>query len=420
MTRDAGEDVWRREAPHVLAALLRRSGDFESCEDAVQEALIAASVQWPAEGMPDNPRGWLIRVASRKLIDHQRSQTARTRRELEAAAYASDPAGLEPAADALPHDDDTVQMLLLCAHPALSESSQVALTLRAVAGLTTAQIAAGFLVPEATMAQRISRAKATLRGAGARFEAPTAADLPGRLHAVRHVLYLTFNEGYATSSGANLIDTDLAIEAIRVTERLHRALPDDTETASLLALMLLTHARAPARTDDRGDLVPLAEQDRSRWDRDLVARGTTLVEQALAAGPAGPFALQAAIAAIHDEATTSGATDWLQITVLYRMLDGLAPSPTVTLNLAIAVGMAHGPTAGLDLLDPLLEQEGQQRNHRVHAARAHLLDLAGSTAPAQQEYRVAARLTASIPEQRYLNRRANPRTAGRAPSQQNR
>ena len=407
MTRDACEDVWRREAPHVLAALLRRSGDFESCEDAVQEALIAASVQWPAEGLPDNPRGWLIRVASRRLIDHQRSQTARTRRELEAAAYAPDPAGAEPAADAPPDDDDTVQMLLLCAHPALSESSQVALTLRAVAGLTTAQIAAGFLVPEATMAQRISRAKATLRGAGARFEAPTPDDLPGRLHAVRHVLYLAFNEGYATSGGANLIDADLAAEAIRVTERLHRSLPDDTETTGLLALMLLTHARATARTDDRGDLVPLGEQDRSRWDRDLVARGTTLIEQALAIGPAGPFALQAAIAAIHDEAATAEATDWLQITMLYRMLDRLAPSPTVTLNLAIAVGMAHGPTAGLHLLEPLLEQEGQQRNHRVHAARAHLLDLAGETQAARDEYRVAARLTASIPEQRYLNRRAN-------------
>ena len=406
MTRDPFEDAWRRETPHVLAALLRRSGDFETCEDAVQEALIAAADQWPRQGLPDNPRAWLIRVASRRLIDHQRSHAARTRREVEAATYAAEPAGSDAGAGTSRDGDDTLQMLLLCAHPALSEASQVALTLRAVAGLTTAQIAAGFLVPEATMAQRISRAKATLREAGARFEAPTVADLPGRLHAVRLVLYLTFNEGYTASRGPTLIDTDLAAEAIRVAERLHRSLPDDTETAGLLALMLLTHARAPARTDERGDLVPLAEQDRTRWDRDLITRGTALVEQALAAGPVGPFSLQAAIAAIHGEAATAEATDWLQITMLYRMLDRLAPSPTVTLNLAIAIGMAHGPTAGLDVLSPLLEQADQQRNHRVHAARAHLLDLAGCTAAAREEYRLAARLTDSIPEQRYLNRRA--------------
>ncbi len=404
MSRDPCEVVWRDEAPHVLAALLRRSGDFEACEDAVQEALVAASVQWPAEGLPDNPRGWLIRVASRRLIDQRRSDDARNRREVAAAAYVPEPHGADPGP--VPDTDDTLQMLLLCAHPALSESAQVALTLRAVAGLSTAQIAAAFLVPEATLAQRISRAKAALREAGARFEAPTPADLPGRLYAVRHVLYLTFNEGYATSRGADLIDTDLADEAIRVTERLHRSLPEDTETTGLLALMLLTHARAPARTDDVGDLVPLAEQDRARWDHDLIARGTALVEQALVTGPAGPFALQAAIAGVHDGAATADATDWLQITMLYRMLDRLAPSPTVTLNLAVAVGMAHGPQAGLDVLAPLLEQASQQRNHRVHAARAHLLEQLGSTAEARRSYRLAARLTASIPEQRYLNRRA--------------
>ena len=404
MTRDPCEVVWRDEAPHVLAALLRRSGDFEACEDAVQEALVAASVQWPAEGLPDNPRGWLIRVASRRLIDQRRSDDARSRREVAAVAYVPEAHGPDPGP--VPDTDDTLQMLLLCAHPALSESAQVALTLRAVAGLSTAQIAAAFLVPEATLAQRISRAKAALREAGGRFEAPTPADLPGRLHAVRHVLYLTFNEGYATSRGADLIDTDLADEAIRVTERLHRSLPEDTETTGLLALMLLTHARAPARTDAVGDLVPLAEQDRARWDHDLIARGTALVEQALVAGPAGPFALQAAIAGVHDGAATADATDWLQITMLYRMLDRLAPSPTVTLNLAVAVGMAHGPQAGLDVLAPLLDQASQQRNHRVHAARAHLLEQLGNTAEARRSYRLAARLTASIPEQRYLNRRA--------------
>lgn len=409
MTPDRCQDVWRYETPHVLAALLRRSGDFQSCEDAVQEALLAAASQWPTQGAPDNPRAWLIRVASRKLIDHQRSHTARTQREVEAATHtAADTQYIESADNTAlaPRGDDTLQMLLLCAHPALSDASRVALILRAVAGLSTRQIAAGFLVPEATMAQRISRAKATLRATGARFDAPTSPELPSRLHAVRHVLYLTFNEGYTTSGGATLIDTDLASDAIRLAERLHRAIPDDTETSGLLALMLLTYARTPARTNDHGDLVPLGEQDRTLWDHDLIARGTTLTEQALPAGPVGPFQLQAAIAALHGEAPTAEATDWLQITMLYRMLDRLAPSPTVTLNLAIAVGMAHGPTAGLDALMPLLERADQQRNHRVHAAHAHLLELAGNTAAAEGAYRLAARLTDSIPEQRYLNRKA--------------
>lgn len=357
MSPDRWEDVWRSETPHILAALLRRSGDFEACEDAVQEALLAAAGQWPTQGVPDNPRGWLIRVASRKLMDQQRSHTARTQREVDAAIRA-------------------------------------------------AQVAAGFLVPEATMAQRISRAKATLRTAGATFEPPTWGDLPGRLHVVRHVVYLAFNEGYTTSSGACLIDTDLAGEAIRLAERLHRSIPEDTETSGLLALMLLTHARTPARTDHRGDLMPLDQQDRTRWDRDMILRGTALIEQALPGGPVGPFQLQAAIAAVHDEAATAEATDWMQITMLYRMLDSLAPSPTVTLNLAVAVGMAHGPAAGIAALAPLLERAEQRRSHRVHAAHAHLLELAGNTAAAKDAYRLAARLTDSIPEQRYLNGKA--------------
>lgn len=401
------EDVWRSETPHVLAALLRRSGDFEACEDAVQESLLAAASQWPSEGTPRNPRAWLIRVASRKLIDHQRSYAARTQRELDAAAYApAGHAGPEDSTTGAAAGDDSLQMLLLCAHPALSDTSQIALTLRAVAGLSTAQIAAAFLVPEATMAQRISRAKATLRTAGARFEPPTLEDLPGRLHVVRHVLYLTFNEGYTRSSGADIGDADLAGEAIRLTERLLRALPGDTETRGLLALMLLTQARSPARTNHRGDLVPLNAQDRTLWDQERIARGTALVTQALPAGTVGPFQLQAAIAAVHGQAATAEATDWPQITVLYRMLDRLAPSPTVTLNLAIAVGMAQGPTAGISALTPLLARPDQQRNHRVHAAHAHLLDLAGSSAAAKDAYRLAARLTSSVPEQRYLNRQA--------------
>jgi RNA polymerase sigma factor (sigma-70 family) len=375
----------------------------------VQEALLAAADQWPRDGTPENPRGWLIRVASRKLIDYQRSSTARAQREINVGTCAPADSHYVEAADSAalaPRQDDTLQMLLLCAHPVLSHSSQIALTLRAVAGLTTRQVAAAFLVPEATMAQRISRAKATLREQGASFEAPTTRDLPDRLHAVRHVLYLTFNEGYTKSSGAALVDTDLAGEAIRLAERLHSAIPDDAESSGLLALMLLTHARAPARADERGDLVPLAEQDRSLWDRQLIARGSTLIEQALGAGAVGPFQLQAAIAAVHDEALASEATDWLQITMLYRMLHRLAPSPTVALNLAIAVGMAHGAPAGLEALAPLLQRADQLRNHRLHAAHAHLLEMSGDTSAARDAYLRAAQLTSSIPEQRYLNRRA--------------
>jgi RNA polymerase sigma factor (sigma-70 family) len=409
VTTEPWQDVWRSETPHVLAALLRRSGDLEACEDAVQEGLLAAADQWPRDGAPENPRSWLIRVASRKLIDSQRSSAARAQREINAVTHAAaDSHYMEPADSAAlaPRGDDTLQMLFLCAHPALSDASQVALTLRAVAGLTTRQIASAFLVPEATMAQRISRAKATLREAGARFEAPTAQDLPDRLHAVRHVVYLAFNEGYTTSSGTALVDTNLADEAIRLTERLHDTIPDDSETSGLLALMLLTHARTPARTNDLGDLIPLTEQDRALWDRNLIARGSTLVEQTLAAGSVGPFQLQAAIAAVHGEAPTAQATDWLQITMLYRMLNRCAPSSTVALNLAIAIGMAHGAPAGLDALAPLLEQADQARNHRVHAAHAHLLELSGNTSAARAAFHRAAQLTSSIPEQRYLNRRA--------------
>ncbi len=406
MTVEVAQDVWRVQASHVLAALLRRSGDLGACEDAVQEALLAAATQWPADGIPDNPRGWLVRVASRKLLDRQRSQAARARREQEVALQGCADAHAPSADEARGDDqDDTVHLLLLCCHPGLSPVSQVALTLRAVAGLTTAQVAAGFLVPEATMAQRVSRAKATLRRAGARFERVPAEELPARLHAVRHVLYLLFNEGYTSSSGHCAIDPNLTREAIRLTERLHRAIPEDGESTGLLALMLLTAARTPARLTTTGDLVPLAEQDRGRWDADKIRRGTALLEQTLVAGPVGPFQLQAAIAGVHAQARTWAETDWLEICILYRMLNRQAPSPTVTLNLAIAAGMAHGPSAGLGTLDPLLHDASQQRNHRLHAARAHLLEMAGDPRSAVAAYREAARLTHSIPEQRYLNQR---------------
>jgi RNA polymerase sigma factor (sigma-70 family) len=401
-------DVWRRESPHVLAALLRRHADLADCEDAAQEALAAAAVQWPRDGVPDNPRGWLVRVASRRLVDQFRADRARAAREV--AVESGRPADtlLAPPADAAepPTTDDSMQLLLLCCHPALTRPSQVALTLRAVAGLSTAQIAAAFLVPESTMAQRLSRARAALRAAGARFEAPTGDELPERVAAVLDVLHLVFNEGYTTSSGPALVDDSLTAEAVRLTRGLLRALPDHDEVAGALALMLLTSARQPARTDGRGDLVPLAEQDRGRWDAASIAEGVALLERVLPRGHLGRYQLQAAIAAVHDEAPTWEQTDWRQISLLYAMLERLAPSPAVTLNRAVAVGMALGPEEGLAVVEPLLEHPAMARHHRTHAVRAHLLEMAGDRAGAAEAYTRAAGATASIPEQRYLNARA--------------
>lgn len=398
-----GEEVWRHEAPHVLAALLRRSSHFEDCEDAVQEALLAAAKQWPRDGVPDNPRAWLVRVASRKLIDVRRSVAADEARLERHARESLDPA---PGQEAAPATDDTLQMLLLCAHPSLSDTSRVALTLRSVAGLSTRAIAALLLTPEATVGQRISRAKATLRENGLRFTPPRPQDLPDRLHAVRHVVYLIFTAGHTAYDGSDLVDTSLTDEAIWMTESLHRALPEDSETAGLLALMLLTRSRYAARSGQDGRLIPLADQDRGQWDRSLIERGVTLVETALVRGDTGPFQLQAAIAAVHAEAQTAEQTDWLQITMLYRILDRLAPSPTVSLNLAAAIGMAHGPTAGLEALEPLLADERERKNHRLHATRAHLLDRAGDSEAARAAYERAAQLTQSVPEQRYLHEQA--------------
>ena len=402
------EDVWRHETPHVLAALVRHYGDFGRCEDAVQEALAAAATSWPGDGIPDHPRGWLIRTASRRLLDTLRSDRARTERELRVVE--SDPSRINPdhvdpgrAAD---DQDDSLKLLLLCCHPDLSSASQVALTLRAVGGLTTEQIAAGFLVPTSTIAQRISRAKRSLRTAGVGLGEVAADDLPERVESVRQVLYLIFNEGYTSSAGDDLIDVSLTTEAIRLTRELHRRLPHDTETAGLLALMLLTAARAPARADPAGDLIPLADQDRARWDQDRIAEGTTIIEAALPTGAVGPFQLQAAIAAVHDEAADYAATDWPQIAELYRMLDDIAPGPAVTLNRAVAVAMTDGPQAGLALLEDLLQQRSMSSHHRVIAVRAHLLEQLGDIAAARESYSEAARLTASIPEQRYLHARA--------------
>jgi RNA polymerase sigma factor (sigma-70 family) len=408
------DQVWRRCAPDVLAALLRRSGDFDAAEDAVQEALLAAARQWPAGGPPDDPKAWLVRVASRRLLDQRRADLARADRELRVTRQTLPDALLAPAADAPDggERDDSLTLLLLCCHPALTRPSQVALTLRAVGGLSTAQIARAFLVPEATMAQRIARAKARLGQVGARFTPPSADELPGRVAAVAHVLYLIFTEGHTASTGRGLTDLSLAEEAIHLTRRLHRHLPAVDEVTGLLALMLLTHARRAARTRPDGSLVPLAEQDRSRWDRAAIAEGVALVEAALPAGPVGPYQLQAAIAAVHAEAPGAADTDWAQIETLYRMLDAIAPGPAVTLNHAVAVAMVDGPAAGLARLEPLLQDRQLRHHHRLHAVQAHLLEMAGKDAEARSAYATAARLATSIPEQRYLNAKASRRPPG--------
>jgi RNA polymerase sigma factor (sigma-70 family) len=388
------EDLLREQAPQVLAALVRRYGDFDACEDAVQEALLAASLQWPADGVPDNPRSWLITVASRRRIEVLRSEAARARRE---ETVAAEPVP-EPSSV-----DDSLTLLMLCCHPSLTPQSQVALTLRAVGGLTTGEIARAFLVPEATIGQRISRAKAKLHGA--RFAMPPASELPERLAAVLHVLYLIFNEGYTASSGSSLHRVELSAEAIRLTRQLQEQLPSEGEVAGLLALMLLTDARRPARTTPDGALVPLPEQDRELWDSRLIAEGTELITSTLRTAPVGPYQLQAAIAAVHAEAKRAEDTDWRQILMLYELLETTAPGPMVTLNRIVAVAMVHGPAAGLALLDDA--DPALKGHHRLAAVRAHLLELAGDRDAARAAYQQAARLTQSLPEQRYLQSRAD-------------
>jgi RNA polymerase sigma factor (sigma-70 family) len=394
----AHEDLLRRLTPQVLGALVHRYGQFDACEDAVQEALLAAAVQWPDAGVPDHPRAWLLTVATRRLTDEVRAEQSRRRRE--DAVAAEPPPG--PVAD----DDDTLALLFLCCHPALSPASQVALTLRAVGGLTTAQIAHAFLVPEATMAQRISRAKQRIRAAGQGFEQPPDGERAERLRVVLHVLYLIFNEGYSATAGPDLQRVELTREAIRLTRAVHALRPDDGEVAGLLALMLLTDARRAARTAADGALVPLAEQDRSLWDRAEIAEGVALVTDTLARAPVGPYQLQAAIAAVHAEAPSAAETDWPQILALYRLLERVGPNPMVTLNHAVALAMVHGPRAGLELLATLDGDARVAKHHRLEAVRAHLLELAGDHAAALGAYRTAARRSTSIPERRHLEARA--------------
>ena len=399
MTAPTAEDLLRELTPQVLGALVRRQGQFEGCEDAVQEAVLAATVQWPDSGVPENPRGWLLTVASRRLIDQIRSDHARRERE-SATAF-------EVAADDVPDTDDTLVLLFLCCHPTLTPASQTALTLRAVGGLTTAEIARAFLVPEATMAARISRAKQRIKAAGSSFSLPEGAERAERLEVVLQVLYLIFNEGYTASSGSELDRADLAREAIRLARMVRAQLPEDGEVTGLLALMLLTHARRAARTTAAGDLVPLDEQDRGRWDRALIDEGTALAKASLAGPSLGPYQLQAAIAATHADAATAAETDWRQVHALYLILERIAPNPMVRLNRAIALAEIEGPRAGLDLLATLDGDERMARHHRLLSVRAHLLEQAGDQDQAYQLYRRAARATASLAEQRYLQSRAS-------------
>jgi RNA polymerase sigma factor (sigma-70 family) len=399
------ENLLRELAPQVLGALVRRHGQFDACEDAVQEALLAAAVQWPSEGVPDRPRSWLVTVATRALVDFWRTDSARRRREVAAALDPTGRSAVETQ-DADFGAQDTLVLLFLCCHPVLSPPSQLALTLRAVGGLSTAQIAAAFLVPETTMAQRIGRAKQRIREAGVQFVLPPPAEQGRRLGVVMHVLYLVFNEGYTASSGPGLHRSDLTAEAIRLTRLLHRLRPGETEAAGLLALMLLTDARRAARTDAAGSIVPLAEQDRTRWDYAAIAEGQTLLTRTLGAGLLGPYQIQAAIAAVHDEAATDEQTDWPQILALYGVLAQVAPGPVVTLSRAVAMARVHGPRAGLTLLGTLDADERMAHTHRLEAVRAHLLEQAGDPHAAGESYLRAAQMTASLPEQRYLTRRA--------------
>ena len=399
MTTAAVEDLLRELTPQVLGGLVRRHGQFEGCEDAVQEAAAAAAVQWPAEGVPDSPRGWLTTVASRRLIDQMRSDHARRERESATAA--------EAAPEEVPGTDDTLVLLFLCCHPTLTAASQTALTLRAVGGLTTAEIARAFLVPEATMAARISRAKQRIKAAGSTFSLPAEAEREERLRVVLHVLYLIFNEGYTASSGRELDRPDLAREAIRLARMARAQLPEDGEATGLLALMLLTHARREARTTAAGDLVPLDEQDRARWDRALIDEGTELAKASLAAPALGPYQLQAAIAATHADAATAAETDWRQVHAAYLILERIAPNPMVTLNRAVALAETQGPRAGLALLSTLDGDERMAAHHRLLSVRAHLLEKAADPSGAYELYRRAAKSTASLAEQRYLESRAS-------------
>jgi predicted RNA polymerase sigma factor len=376
--------------------LVRRYGDFDAAEDAVPEALLAAAVRWPRDGVPENPHGWLVQTATRRMIDQWRSD--RSRRDRESLAF------LQETPTDVSDQDDTLTVLFMCCHPALTADSAIPLTLRAVGGLTTAEIANAFLVSEATMAQRIARAKQRIKASGVPFRMPAPGEQASRMRMVLHVLYLIFNEGYASSTGRELQRTELSGEAIRLTRMVHRMLPDESEVGALLALMLLIDARSLARTTAAGELIPLPEQNRSLWDRELISEGVALLDNVMGKGPVGEYRLQAAIAALHDQAPRADATDWPQILALYGLLEQMTGNPVVTLNRAVAAGMAEGPSAGLAVLDSV--DERLEGHYRLDAVRAHLLEMAGDTEGALAHYRSAAGRTTSLPEQRYLAKQA--------------
>ncbi len=405
-----GEHLLRELAPHVLAAVARRFCDFASAEDAVQEALLAAAMQWPTTGVPENPRAWLIQVANRRMSDHVRTELARRRRETTIVQETPPEEHIAPAPDSgqQPEGDDTLMLLFMCCHPSLTRPSAIALTLRAAGGLTTAEIANAFLVPEATMAQRISRAKQTIRQSGVSFTMPESSERAPYLGSVLHVLYLIFNEGYTNSSGPSLQRVDLSSEAIRLARAVHDLVPGDGEVAGLLALMLLTDARRPARTGPDGELIPLDEQDRSLWDSAAIAEGSGLISAAFAQGAVGAYQLQAAIAALHDAAASAEATDWVEILALYGVLERVSNhNPMVTLNRAVALAMVQGPAAGLDRLAALDEDPRLANHHRLHAVRGHLFERLGDAKRAIDHFRKAANRTASIPERDYLLMKAS-------------
>jgi RNA polymerase sigma factor (sigma-70 family) len=401
----AVESLLRQLAPQVLGAVVRRYGHFDAAEDAVQEAMLAAATQWPNEGLPDNPKSWLITVAARRLTDLQRSEQARRRREDTVARWQL-PEQQTDATERAGDSDDTLILLFMCCHPALSPSSQIALTLRAVGGLSTAEVARAFLVSEATMTRRITRAKQQIKDSGVPFRLPARAQRTERLAVVLHVLYLIFTEGYAATSGGGLYRVELSTEAIRLTRIVQQLLPDDGEVAGLLALMLLTDARRRARATTNGELVPLTEQDRMLWDADKIAEGVALITETLPRGRTGAYQIQAAIAAIHDEARSAEATDWPQIKALYELLLQISDNPMVALNHAVAVAMADGPARGLQRLETLATDNQLAEDHRLYAVRAHLLEMCGDIPAAREAYRAAARRATNLPQQRYLIGRA--------------
>jgi RNA polymerase sigma factor (sigma-70 family) len=413
MTAAETEDLLRRLAPQVLGAVVRRYGNFDLAEDATQEALLAASVQWPQDGRPDNPRAWLITVASRRLTDLLRAEQARRQREDTVARWAlTEPSAPRPDQPSTGDNDDTLVLLLLCCHPSLPAASQIALTLRAVGGLSTAEIARALLGSEQAVTRRITRAKQAIKDSGLPFALPSRSELDGRLNAVLRVLYLIFNEGYASTAGTALIRVDLAQEAIRLARTVYATRPGDSEVAGLLALMLLIHARHRARAAPDGSLVPMAEQDRGLWDRDAIEEGVALVTAALPRGPVGPYQLQAAIAAVHDEAESPEATDWRQIAALYGVLLRLDDNPVVALNHAVAVSMVAGARAGLELVERLGADARINTDRRYHAVRGHLLEMADDPAAALEAYRAAARAATNLQQQRYLNQQVSRLQAG--------